>query len=223
MSDRYASGSKANRLRGFWKKEASHIVGKLTLDLVQYAETLNDQDEALVAECRRIGHRLQQGAPVPEIDAIEPNADGRSFETLAKSVRAAIDDNEPEAGLDRLHTFVVKYVRNLCQKHGISTERGKPLHSMFGEYVKHLRAEGRLESEMTDRILKSSISTLEAFNNVRNNQSFAHDNDILNYNESLLIFNHVTAAIRFIQSIENPDEDQPVEESAVSVTDDIPF
>lgn len=43
---------------------------------------------------------------------------------------------------------------------------------------------------------------MEAFNHVRNDQSFAHDNKILNYGESLLIFGHVTSSIRFIESIE---------------------
>jgi len=55
---------------------------------------------------------------------------------------------------------------------------------------------------MTERILKSSISILEAFNDVRNNMSLAHDNSILNYGESLLIFNHVSASIRFISKLE---------------------
>lgn len=55
---------------------------------------------------------------------------------------------------------------------------------------------------MTERILRSSISVLEAFNDVRNNKSLAHDNPILNYDESLLIFNHVASSIRFIKSLE---------------------
>ena len=41
---------------------------------------------------------------------------------------------------------------------------------------------------MTLRILRSSISILDAFNDVRNNRSLAHDNAILNYDEALLIF-----------------------------------
>ena len=48
----------------------------------------------------------------------------------------------------------------------------------------------------------ASISVLEAFNDVRNNKSLAHDNPILNYEESLLIFNHVAASIRFIKALE---------------------
>ena len=76
---------------------------------------------------------------------------------------------------------------------------------------------------MTERILKSSISTLEAFNRVRNEQSFAHDNQILNYDESLFIFSHVCALIRFLQSIEQqiadtseePDSEQPPADGAI--------
>lgn len=90
-----------------------------------------------------------------------------------------------------------------CEPHGITISRGKPLHSVFGEYVRALRESGHLESVMTDRILRSSISVLEAFNDVRNNKSLAHDNPILNYDESLLVFNHEASSIRFIKSLES--------------------
>lgn len=73
---------------------------------------------------------------------------------------------------------------------------------MFGEYIKHLRRNGHIESQMTERILKSSIAIFEAFNDVRNNQSFAHDNKILNYNESVLIANNLFSTIKFIEAIE---------------------
>ena len=73
--------------------------------------------------------------------------------------------------------------------------RDKPLHSLLGEYVKALHGAGRVESEMTLRILKSSISVFDAFNDVRNNQSLAHDNRVLNYEEALLTYNHVAASI----------------------------
>jgi hypothetical protein len=77
---------------------------------------------------------------------------------------------------------------------------------------------------MTERILKSSISTIEAFNHVRNNQSFAHDNALLNYEESLLIYNHVCASIRFIQSIETRLKQQQPEGAAIAFDpDEIPF
>jgi hypothetical protein len=194
-----ASGSKANRLREFWAKEPNHVVGKLVRDLLDQV----GPSHPLYQEGRRIADRLMQDAPVQEVEAISPNAAGRDFEAITKAVRECIERNEPEAGLDRLHTFVIKYVRVLCEKYGINTEREKPLHSLFGEYVKELKRSGRIESEMTERILKSSISVLEAFSHVRNERSLAHDNPVLNYSESLLIFNHVASSIRFIAALED--------------------
>lgn len=198
----YSSGSKANRLRQFLKVEPNQISGILIRELVEYAVTARGVNQSLVPEGRKIAARLLSSAPVQEIDALQALTDERTFEALARSVRDAIENNEPESGLDRIHTFVTKYVRALCEKHGLQTDRRKPLHSSFGEYVKHLRQQGMIESEMTIRILKSCISTLEAFNTVRNEQSFAHDNTLLNYEESLLIFNNVAASIRFIESVE---------------------
>jgi hypothetical protein len=90
----------------------------------------------LPEQCQRIVARLSQQSPVPEIEALVATADGRDFEALAQQVREAITKNKPATGLDRLHTFVVKYLRVLCEQHGVAATRDKPLHSLFGEYVK---------------------------------------------------------------------------------------
>lgn len=72
--------------------------------------------------------------------------------------------------------------------------------------------------------MKSSISVLEAFNDVRNNKSLAHDNPIPNYEESLLIFNHVAASFRFIKSLEIKIKAKATAVRTTSVWDDcIPF
>lgn len=218
------SGSKANCLRGFWAHESNYLVGKLIGALIDYGheiEAFKTHGE-LPEECRRIVARLAQQSPVAEIDALVVTADGRDFEALATQVRDAITKNQPEAALDRLHTFIIKYMRILCEQHGVTVTRDKPLHSLFGEYVKKLRDGGYLESEMTTRILKTSISVLEAFNDVRNEQSLAHDNPVLNYDESLLIFNHVTNTVRFLQGLEaRIKAAKPA--PAPSFDDDIPF
>lgn len=212
----YASGSKANRLRAFWQKEPNHVVGQLLTHLLEYWKAkkqtgysaITPAEQILYEECVRIAGRLKQDSPLERIESIRPIVDDRDFSLLAKSLNESIRNNEPEVALDRLHTFVVKYVRQLCDKHGIGYDRNKPLHSLFGEYVKYLRQNDLIESQMTGRILKAFVSILEAFNDVRNNQSFAHDNPILNYSESILIFNNVTSAIKFLQSIEGDEIEQ---------------
>ncbi len=198
----YASGSKANRLRAFWASEPDHVVGRLLTALLDYYGELPANSSPDLPTAKAIASRLLSAAPVADAAALVPNADGRDFETLAKAVQDSLGRSEFAAGLDRLHTFVVKYVRALCERHGIPVDRSKPLHSLFGEYVKRLQRDGRIESEMAARILKSAISTLESFNDVRNDRSLAHDNPLLTQNESLLIFNHVAACIRFIRDLE---------------------
>lgn len=222
----HGSGSKANRLRGFWAAEPNSLVGKLIGDLIEYGKDIDafTNDGTLPEECLKIVARLKLASPVADIDALIAVADDRDFETLAAHVREAIETNQPEAGLDRLHTFVIKFVRSLCEARGITITREKPLHSLFGEYVKRLREDDQLESEMTARILKSAISVLEAFNDVRNNQSLAHDNPILNYDESLLIFNHVASSVKFIRTLEDKLKRQRQHAEAAAVSnDDIPF
>ncbi|BAW81021.1 hypothetical conserved protein [Candidatus Nitrosoglobus terrae] len=197
--------SKAKRMRTFWDVEGNHVVGRVIDGLIKYAtdeQCFGDSDPLLINDCRKIAQRLLSDQPVTELDALTAIANEKDFEVVAEHVREAIEKNQPEGGLDRLHTFVNKFIRVTCESHGISITRDKPLHSVFGEYVKTLREGGHLESAMTERILKSSISVLEAFNDVRNNKSLAHDNPILNYEESLLIFNHVAASIRFIKALE---------------------
>jgi len=198
------SGSKANRLRAFWTLESNYVVAKLLGDLMQCVslESTSPETRKTYEGCSRALARISGGAEMPEVVALIPNSPEREFAMLARAVRESIERNEPGIGLDRLHTFTVKYLRVLCQQRGISTDKDKPLHSLVGEYVKALREHGHLESEMTERILKSSISTLESFNKVRNDQSLAHDNRILNYEESLLIYTHVASSIRFLETLE---------------------
>ncbi|MFX1762186.1 abortive infection family protein [Paraburkholderia sp. A1RI-2L] len=47
-----------------------------------------------------------------------------------------------------------------------------------------------------------SISNLEAMNAVRNDQSLAHDNPMLNHDEAVLIVSHIGGLVRFLKTIE---------------------
>jgi hypothetical protein len=216
-----SSGSKANRMRAFWNLESDHRVATVLETLLKYAEVEGWELPASEkhSEYRRIVERLKSAAPVPDLEALAPNTAEREFEVLARSVKSSIEANEPEAGLDRLHTFVVRYIRVLAEREGVEVSQGKPLHSVFGELIKALKQRNAIESQMGERILKSTISTLEAFNDVRNNRSFAHDNELLSYNEALLIFRHVTTSIHFLGALTT----QVPVEHAEEADDDLPF
>lgn len=212
----YDSGSKANRLRAFWDKEENFIVGKLIINLLDYwkaqklmnSAEITPAEQDLFNECGKIAERLSKELPIENIDVLLSKSEKQDFSPLINSIKKSIENNQPEEAIDRLHTFAVKYVRDLCDRHGIEHDKSKPLHGMFGEYIKHLRKNGHIESQMTERILKSSIAIFEAFNDVRNNQSFAHDNKILNYDESVLIANNLFVTIKFIEAVETKIENK---------------
>lgn len=231
-SDNYSDNgeSKANRLRTVWLKESNHTVGKLTSEMLNYWKEqklmsyrqISQEEEALFNECSKTAQRLLQDLVVEEIDVIRDEEDP-NFGRLAKLIRKSIEENEPETALDRLHTYLMKYIRRLCEKHEIDFNKEESLNAIFGKYVKFLVAHEKIESLMTERILKYSINIIEAFNDIRNNKSLAHDNQILNYEESLLIFNNITNTIKFIENLEKKIEPKTTEDKPVKDWTDLPF
>lgn len=89
----------------------------------------------------------------------------------------------------------MKYIRELCNKHKVEYSTSESLNAIFGKYVKHLITKEQIHSTMAEKILKYSIQILDAFNDVRNNRSFAHSHPILSYHESVLIFNNISSSI----------------------------
>ena len=234
--EKYEAGgtSKANRLRTFWKLESDQKVGNLLYELVMIAKNqpyvydyLSDKKELpdinLVDRCLRIANTLKGGSVVEDIDAIYAINVDKDFNSIAKSIRESIEKNQPENALDRLHTFVMKLVRTLCERHTISFVKEESLNAIFGKYIKHLKKNQMIESEMTEKILLFSISIIQAFNDIRNNKSFAHDNPVLNYDESILIFNNITNMVKFLNKIEEKFPKSKDSESTNSSWEELPF
>lgn len=224
--------SKANRLRAIWQKEKNYTVGKLTTEMLGYWKDkklmsycqITQPEQNIFDECQKIANKLLEDTIVEDIDVIREVSDDKDFSLLAKSIRESINKNEPEVALDRLHTYVMKFIRQLCENHLIEIKKDESLNGIFGKYVKFIVGNEKIESQMTERILKYSIHVIEAFNDIRNNRSFAHDNQILNYSESVLIFNNVTNSIKFIESIENTLEQENKKKETERVDwKDLPF
>lgn len=207
---KYGDGSKANRLRAFWHLESDAKVATLLRAMLDYwqrqkqlsSEGISSADVTLLAECEKILAKLSATSLVEDPDAFKPNSSDETFALLAASIQESIGKGEPELALDRLHTFMMKWVRELCNKHGILFEQSTRLHKMLKNYSAFLKGKGLLQSEMAVQILSSSGQMLDAFDNVRNTQSLAHDNKLLNKNESRFIFNGVSNIVRFLEFVE---------------------
>lgn len=141
------------------------------------------------------------------LEIILPEECGETFETLSRDIYDALNKDEPTLVLDRLHTYSTKFLREICNKHSISIadDRGNnyPLHSLAGSLSKYYKANNVFQSDFVEQTLKMSISTFEKYNEIRNSQSYAHDNDILNKAEATYAVTIVTATLTLIHKIEN--------------------
>lgn len=160
----------------------------------------------------KIFNRLISGGSVVEhIDAIQATNDDKDFHSLAKLIRESIEKNEPEPALDRLHTYTIKFLKELCRTHMISYSEDETVNALFGKYIKTIRGKGFLESAMAEKIVQFSFQIMDAFNDIRNNRSYAHDNQALNYDESILIFSNVSSMVKFIQAREAKNKNETIE------------
>ncbi|ATZ60074.1 hypothetical protein BK798_06405 [Methanobrevibacter smithii] len=133
--------------------------------------------------------------------SIKSKTSDENINSLIANINDSINKGEPVFALDRLHTLMHNYVKELCSRHDIAFEDKDKVDSIFKQYVKFISE--YIDSQMTISILKSSISLFSQFNQVRNNYSFAHDNDVLNEAESKLIFKQIVNIKEFIDTIEN--------------------
>lgn len=196
--------SKANRLRNFWKLESNQIVGELITALIDWAprEPNTWEQRQLFASCVAIAERLLQSGPTEILDGISPPGENEDFEPYLSALRDALEKEKPSEALDRLHAFFLKVIRSYAERHGVDFGGDKPLHSVFGEYVAALHENRYIESETTTRLLRASRKFMEPFNDIRNKESLAHPNPIMNHDEGLFVFTQICGVLRFIRSVE---------------------
>lgn len=220
--------SKAKRLRSFFENASDQLVGRVLEELLEHGQVSDCLGAGELEKGILLAQRLK-ASTAPDFAALVEASDSVNDSILLCQIEDSLHQDEPQGVLDRLHTLTVRFVRRLCTGRGIqimnTSGDAKPLHSIFGEYVKQLRATGQIESEMGERIFRSSISVLEAFNDVRNKQSLAHDNPVLGRPEATLIVGNISGLIKYVQAVETQIAVQKNAEAkgAVAPMDDFAF
>ena len=202
--------SKRCRLTSLLRSEDEHTAARVLRALWERREGLiarNGAAGSQGAEDRiRTGFlgiiaAVEMGSAAPKADGIESFERDLTLEELVADIQRTLAANKPEVAVDHLHTYCVKKVTHLLKTRGIVCSRDEPLHSRFGRYRKALLSERSLH-EFTDRILKSAIGLLESLNDIRNNHSLAHDNQILGPAEARLVIETVNAILVFVRAVE---------------------
>ena len=201
--------SKANKLRQIWNEEQDNVVGILLEALLSYYEDwklkcdeLIEYERKKVEEMRIVANRLKGNAPRIEL----PKKQEDTLKILLEDINSALARNKPELVLDRLHTFSTKLLRQICTDNGIAILNSQgiflPLHSLAGKLRKKYEEDGLFQSSFTLTAIKNSISLFDQFSSVRNKQSYAHDNVILDTMEAEFAVRIMADFISFIDKAE---------------------
>ncbi len=198
--------SKAKKLRAFIEREDAHKVSMVLRKLWSYREGMNGFELTNEIQLQRdklfeLLVNIEGAETLPRMDAIDRFKRDETLEELVAAIHRDINANKPAAALDRLHTYCMKKFAHLLDQRGIEWDRSDALHSRVGKYVKTLQQERELR-DITHRVVRSSISVFEAFNDVRNNRSFAHDNDLVDQSEARFIFDAISSFLRFLKSVD---------------------
>jgi Abortive infection C-terminus len=195
--------SKMNRLRTFFKVSEPMLAARVMRTLWEYRESTFRPHENPKVKDRLFDliARLEGASQIARTDALDKFAPDETLEELIGAIERDIAADKPAVALDRLHTYCAKKFGHLLDERGVVWDRDEPLQSRVGKYVKAVHTEKPLQ-EMTLQILKNSIGVFDKFNHVRNNQSLAHDNNLLHKAEARFIFDSVSAVLRFVRSVD---------------------
>lgn len=110
------------------------------------------------------------------------------------------------AGLDRLHTYTSNYLISICNKHSILIKNDRNGNCDIGQTIRNLKnlyiSENKIESEMGQMIIGNYCALIQKYNNLRNNNTYAHPSELINELEAQLVTKTVFAILEFIASLE---------------------
>ena len=193
-------------IRKIWDECDDYTVGNLLKIMLDYYYNVADWDwgrrrELDYQELRELEKRLMSNPVSIPLAATE------TLKLVKEDIERNCNNNTPELALDRLHTFSTEFFRSVCKKHGISTVDDKrneyPLQSLVGR-LKNWYAENHyFDSEFCIVAIQNTINIFDKYNAIRNNQSAAHPNEVLNKAEAMYAVRIVAETLTFIDKIEH--------------------
>lgn len=203
--------SKANKLRQIWADESDYKVANLMLAMLEYFEDLLLKKQRMDLYAEKKIKQLREACEELKANADRtvdlPIGDNTTLTALFENIDSSLKQNKPEFALDRLHTFATKFLREVCINNGISILNNKgiyyPLSNLIGALKKEYEKDSLVKARFSLIAIKNSISLFEQFNDIRNNYSYAHDNEKLSEHEAKYVIKIMAETLMFFNDVEN--------------------
>ena len=188
--------SKIKRLKKFLEIEDDFIVKRLLEELKKYGVSKRKLNKTNKDKFEKWITKLDNNKIELKItdDSFKSN---KTVKMIIENIESCIKDNNMCMAVDRLHTLFSGYIKYMCNKNKIETTN-KPLESLYSEYLNKLYLNNKLPEGISKNILSSSKKIMKDFDNVRNNMSPAHFNDIISDIEAEFLCIHIINLLNFI-------------------------
>lgn len=124
-----------------------------------------------------------------------------TVERAIRDTKILIEKNGATSGVDRIHTALHGYVREVCKQSGISTEEDDSLTQIFKKLKTNhpaLQNNGARQSDI-DHIINSFGNTLDKLNPIRNKASLSHPNEeLLEEDEAMFVINSAQTVLNYL-------------------------
>ena len=146
---------------------------------------------------------------IKKLDGI-PYVEEPTLAITSEVVQKAIDDartlihkNGATSGVDRVHTILHGYLKEICRNENIAVHTENPtINNLF----KLIRNSPKFQincnrKQDIDKIVNSMANIFDALNPIRNNASVAHPNEfLLDEPEAILVINSVQTLLHYLNS-----------------------
>lgn len=195
-------------IQKIWDECSPKTIAKLLKTLSEYfcfkmGTTWWSEEDNYDYQCvQKIINRLEM---LPIVDLpLEKSI--KNLKLLLEDIESNVKNDKPELVVDRLHTFAVEYLRNLCHSHSIDTTDDKgseyPLHSLVGMLKRWYLDNNYFDSEFAIVAIQNSINLFDKFNSIRNENSAAHPNKLLSKAEAEYTVRIISNTLTFIDKCE---------------------
>lgn len=192
-------------IRKIWDEYDDYIVGQLLKVMLDYYSTVADWNwEWKEQQDYKALRELQERLCSKSIEL--PSVDTKDLKMLLQDIERNFSSNTPELVIDRLHTFAVQFIRDICISHNISIVDAKgnyfSLESLVGSLKNFYRDNNYFSSEFCVIAIQTSINVFAKFNELRNNHSFSHPNPILEKLEAEYAVKTISNTLVFLEKVE---------------------
>lgn len=188
--------SKAKKLREFLRIESDIIIGNLINGFAEYVDNQTDKN-VLHMMTSKLKSSVSSSSSIELV-----KGKTTAFNLLKSEILNHMKDEKYIESLDRIHTLFHTYLLESCEKFEIQTNKNELIWALLWRIKTYLIDGWKIDkNSFSSKAISRVIQILEGYNNVRNNQSLSHPNQVLNYHDLKFAVDVISSCLSYIDAV----------------------